>query len=285
MKSYLECYPCFVRQAIEAAQIATKDKEKHWEILRSTMERCLNFSPENTPVEMGMEIHRIIRRISGNSDPYKAIKDEYNNRALNIETHLKSIIENSADKMIVALKLAAIGNIIDFGPQFKIVNGFMDFINNKMAGEIFTNVSLDEFTIKLNKASTILYIGDNCGEIVFDKIFIEYILREKRVYYGVRGAPVINDLTLSDINNIYFPGNVKILSSCSDAPGTIIDICSDEFKKIFYDVDIVIAKGQGNYESLGSAKRKNMYSLLIVKCPVIARHIDCKVGTLALIHH
>jgi len=133
--------------------------------------------------------------------------------------------------------------------------------------------------------SGILYLGDNAVEIVFDKILIEEIDKRdqgQEIYYAVRGGPIINDVTLNDAQEVSMSEVARVISNGSDVPGTILNSCSKKFLEIYGKADIIIAKGQGNYESLSEEKDNRIYFLLQVKCPVIARHIGVKVGSAVL---
>ena len=125
-----------------------------------------------------------------------------------------------------------------------------------------------------------LYLADNAGEIVFDWLLLEQMPVEK-VTVAVRGSPVLNDATIADTQAAGIPGLVELIDNGSDAPGTILDDCSAEFRRRFDRTDLIIAKGQGNYETLNEVE-KDIFFVLKAKCPVIARDLDCHVGSLIL---
>ncbi|MCK5073560.1 MAG: DUF89 family protein [Bacteriovoracaceae bacterium] len=282
MKSYIECYSCFVRQSVDAGKIATSDENIRWEIMKEVMKKSLEFSRDDSPAIMGKVIHQIVRDISGNNDPYKNVKDEYNKKASKMIGFLTKIIDESGEKLHTALKIAAIGNIIDFGPYGMYGPSLEEFVCKKLKSEFAGNVGFGDFKNKLDNAKSVLYVADNCGEIVFDSIFINRFLKDKTVYLATRGGAVLNDVTMDDIKEIQFSDNVKLIDTGDNAPGAILKFCSDEFNKLYNDVDLVILKGQGNYEGIGKPNRKNVYSVLIVKCPVIASHIGCAKNELVL---
>jgi uncharacterized protein with ATP-grasp and redox domains len=128
----------------------------------------------------------------------------------------------------------------------------------------------------LEEAKTVLYIGDNCGEIVLDKLFLK-IMRHPNVYFAVRGGPIINDATVADAALVKMEEVAKVITTGDDAPGVVWETASDEFKYYWDRADVVIAKGQGNWEGLMEISQ-NIYFLLVTKCDVIARHIGVKVG-------
>ena len=125
-----------------------------------------------------------------------------------------------------------------------------------------------------------LYLADNAGEIVFDRLLIERLPAEK-VTLAVRGGAVLNDATLIDAENTGITELVEVIRNGSDAPGTILEDCSEEFKRCFAAADLIVAKGQGNYESLSHFKKK-IYFLLTVKCSVVAQDLKCCVNDLVL---
>jgi len=144
----------------------------------------------------------------------------------------------------------------------------------------FDKSQLNEFRDYVQQAQKILYITDNAGEIVFDKLLIEQLPLEK-VTVAVRGKPIINDATIEDAKFVGLTEMVEVIDNGSDAPGTILKTCSENFKEQFNSADLIIAKGQGNYETL-SESDKNIFFILKVKCPVIARNIGCQIGEMIL---
>ena len=126
-----------------------------------------------------------------------------------------------------------------------------------------------------------LYLGDNAGESVFDKLLIETI--NKPVFYATREVPVINDVIIDDAIASGLNSVAEIISSGSPAPGIILPLCSDEFLSVFQKADMIISKGQGNYEGLSDADR-NIFFLLKAKCPVIAKDLNVNVNDIILKH-
>jgi len=267
MKTYLDCLPCFMSQALRAARIATDDEKKIKKVLDEVGMMLKDIPLESTPPESGRMVYRKISEITGNSDPYKEIKSESTKKALSMYPSLKSRVEKSNDRLLTAIRVAIAGNIIDFGAN-------RDFDLRKEIEEVidkdFAICDYGAFKECLDKAHEILYIGDNAGECVFDRILIEEI--KKPVIYVVRDVPVINDATYEDAAQAGLDKIATILSSGTDAPGTVLKTCSTEFKEVYNNSRFVISKGQGNYEVLSNEKRP-IFFLLKVKCQVIARDI------------
>jgi uncharacterized protein with ATP-grasp and redox domains len=202
------------------------------------------------------------------------LKREYNQVVKELYPGMKRKVGGCSDKFACAIRLAIAGNIIDFGPShhFELMKTIDQVLNKKPA--IDDTPSLKE---DMGKASLILYLGDNTGETFFDRLLIEQMPRGN-IYYAVRGAPVINDATSEDAYYAELDKVARIISNGSDAPGTILEDCSDEFRNIFDRADLVIAKGHGNYESLNEVEGKKIYFLLMVKCKIIGRDLGCQVG-------
>ena len=289
MRTYLECIPCFYRQALDAAQIAGADELIQKKIIDELSQLIPNFSLETAPPEMGREIYSLVGKISGVKDPFKEIKENSNKFALKLYPELKKEIENSEDRLLAAAKLSIIGNIIDYGAKNSLnVAGEIDYlfkgnfiINNKNNSTTF---KYNQFKEALNKVDTIIYLADNAGEVVFDRLLIEELVKElgKEVIYVVKGKPIINDALIEDAVFCRINKVTKIISSGSDAPGTILKYCSPEFMELYQDAELIISKGQGNYEAL-SEEDKSIFFLLRAKCPVIAEDVGCRVGDIVLV--
>lgn len=285
MKTYLDCIPCFFRQALDAARLAGADDKTQKKILDKLAKEMECFSLECSPPEMGKIIYGLVIEVTGKKDPYKKIKEKSNKMALDILPILKKRIESSKDRMLTALEFAIAGNIIDYGAKnsLDIDKEINDIINEIDCEDKKAVFSYDNFKRDLNKAKTILYIADNAGEIIFDRLLIEEIKGlGKDIVCAVRESPIINDALKEDALTAGIDKVARIISSGSDAPGTILEACSDEFKGIFDRADLIISKGQGNFESLAEKTKRPIYFLFRVKCPIVAEHVNCKVGSIIL---
>lgn len=276
MNSYLDCYPCFFTQAIRTSRMITSDDKKIWEILNEVSLSLPEIPFGATPPEIGREVYRIISKRTGIKDPYRKIKEKCTRQALSLYPELKKLINSSQDRLMTAVRLSIAGNIIDFGVNF-------DFDLKKDVGTILSqDFSINhyrEFCEALDKARKILYLADNAGETVFDRFLIEEI--NKPVIYVVRAHPIINDATREDALLAGIDKVAEIVSSGCDAPGNILKFCSDEFLKVYRSADLIISKGQGNYEGLSDEDRP-IFFLLKAKCHVIARDIGIDEGSIVL---
>ncbi len=276
MKTYLECFPCFLNQALRAGRIATNDEKKIKRLLDEVGMMLKDIPLESTPPASGKAIYKKVSEISGVPDPYKEIKAKSTDECLSLYPSLKDLVDEANDKLLTAIRIAIAGNVIDFG-----ANRDFDIEKEIEAGltRDFEVCDYTEFKDSLGKADNILYIGDNAGECVFDRILIETM--KKPVTYVVRGVPVINDAIYEDAVQAGVHEVADILSSGTDAPGTILDTCSAEFKKVFESAGFIISKGQGNYEALSNEKRP-IFFLLKIKCPVIAHDMGLSEGDIVL---
>lgn len=276
MKTYLDCFPCFLNQALRAARMAIDDQIKIKKVLDEVGMMLPTISLESTPPESGRRIYQKVHEITGNRDPYREVKRRSTKEALALRPFLKTLVENSDDKLLTAIRMAIAGNVIDFGPNqpFDMKKEIETSLSKK-----FGICDYDLFKNALNKSKKILYIGDNAGECVFDGILIETI--KKPVIYVVRGAPIINDATLEDARQAGIDQMATLMSSGTDAPGTLLETCSDAFIRVYNDAELIISKGQGNYEAL-SDQDKTIFFLLKIKCRVIAEHMGLRMGSIVL---
>ncbi len=270
MKTYLDCLPCFMNQALRAGRIATNDEHKIKRLLDEVGMLIPKIPLEHTPPETGALIYKKVSEITGNDDPYKNIKQKNIEHAMHLYPVLKQKVKESDDSLLTAIRLAVAGNVIDLGvdKEFNIVKDVEIILHQEFA--VF---DYELFKQELKAAREILYIGDNSGEAVFDKILIEEL--GKPVTFVVREIPVINDITLEEAEFIGIDKIAKVISSGSVAPGTVLDYCNDEFLEIFKNADMIISKGQGNYEGLSGVNR-SIFFLLKAKCSVIANNIGVK---------
>ncbi len=289
MKTYLDCIPCFYRQALDAARIAGTDEIKQKQIVDKISQLIPDFPLEASPPEMGRAIYSLVGKISGVKDPFKEIKENSNKFALKLYPELKQEINNSEDRLLAAVKLSIIGNIIDYGAKNSLdvpkeidylFQG--DFKTDNKNNPIFFKYK--QFKEALNKVNNIIYLADNAGEVVFDRLLIEELVEElgKEVIYVVKSKPIINDALIEDALFCGINRTAKLISSGSDAPGTLLKYCSPEFIRLYQKAELIISKGQGNYEALSEEDRPTFF-LFRAKCPVITEDVGCNVGDMVLV--
>ena len=282
MKIYLDCIPCFVRQALDSARMVTDDEDTHQQVLTEVLALSQKLDLHQSPPAIARVIHQRIRHLTQNSDPYRQIKQRHNQLSLQLYNKLSPVVSSADNAIETAVRLAIAGNIIDLGAKTSLSeSSIMDTINNSLT-ESMSHEFLDKFKDDIDHSASILYLTDNAGEIVFDRLLIEQLPMHK-ITVAVKGSPVINDATMDDAVQAGLTKIVKVIDNGSDGPGTLLDTCSKDFLQCFQDSDLIISKGQGNYESLSSIQNKNIYFLLKAKCPVIASDIGCDIGQMILI--
>ena len=280
MKTHLDCMPCFVRQALEAARLATDDPVRQEEILRHALRLAAAQDLSQPPPVMGQALHRLIRRLSGDIDPYREAKRRANQAALTLYPKLKALVQESPRPFEAAVRVAIAGNIIDMAAFPELSAGEIDRALEEALEAPLDGKAVACLEERVGQAAEILFLADNAGEIVFDRVLIEELPTE-RTTVVVRGSPVLNDATLEDAEAVGLTEVVPVIGNGSDAPGTLLRECSSELRQRVARATLAIAKGQGNYETLSELDARAFF-LFRVKCPVIAEEIGCPVGGLVI---
>lgn len=237
-------------------KIATIDLEK-------------SYSPEITS-----DILDILKGSSEIADPYLPEKKQGNREMLDRYLEYRKMIQQSGNPFNTALRLAVAGNIIDFGPTHVFdVDGT---IKQVLVTDFAINHS-EQLRQEIENAKTILYLGDNAGEIVMDKLFLE-TLNHPNVWFAVRNEPVLNDVTRREAEEVGIGNVARIISNGDNAPSTLLHRVSDEFRQVYKQADLIISKGMGNYEGLMFEKDPRLFYLLMVKCDVIGQKIGATKG-------
>jgi uncharacterized protein with ATP-grasp and redox domains len=268
MKTCLECLSCFVRQTLDAARQVSDDPAFHEDALRSLFRDLADADWHEPPPVIAQRIHRTLREQTGIDDPYIEQKRAHNELALHLLPALRKDIETSGDPLISAAHFAIAGNIIDLGAKSGLnESDVMHAIEH--AAEEPLEGDMDSFRKAVTEAKSILYLADNAGEIVFDRLLIEQ-LGSERVTLAVRGGPILNDALNEDARTAGLTALVPTIGNGSDVPGTDMTQCSAEFRDLFNKADLIISKGQGNFETLSDNPRR-IFFLFKVKCPMVAQ--------------
>jgi uncharacterized protein with ATP-grasp and redox domains len=278
MRVHLDCFPCFLRQSIIALRIGTKDELLRERILKSVLPEIQIADISRPPAYATTFIHRKIRHMLG-KDPFEELKSEYNKIALGLYPSLKTMVGKSQDPLWTATRLAIAGNVIDFGIFTSVdIEGATDkALNNPLAVDDF-----EIFKKAISNADTIVYLADNAGEIVFDRLLIETLISfGKNVTVVVKGGPVINDSTLKDALESGLTRICQVIDNGSDAVGTIVAWTSSTFQDTFNNAQLVISKGQGNFETLIGIQ-KNIFFLFQSKCNVVSKELGLSRGSMLL---
>jgi len=288
MPTSSDCLICLCRQSLDAARFASKDPKVHDQVLRRSLELALERGFTDTPPLLGQEIHREIRRLTGNPDPYADVKKEFNTLIFSQIDHFRAIIRGAENPLEAATRVAIGGNTIDFALGAHLTADFVNEAMQKAMGQPI-NGDLVQFFDVVSKAKNILCLLDNSGEIVCDRLLIEELLRREpppKITAVVRGFPVINDATREDAEFVGLTNLVEVIGNGNDGLGTILEICGPTFHEHLAQADLVIAKGLANYETLieygPEQLSKTTAYLFKAKCSFIAQFSGTSLGDLVV---
>lgn len=280
MKINYQCLPCLVNQVVKVSMmIGVEDKEK---LYHKVFKYLSSLDFKQTNPEIIGEVFKLIKEQTNNEDPYYNIRKYFNIMFLNQEIEFEKSINESKDEFVSAIKYALIANIVDFSPikNKRPENIFQHF--NELKQQPLTIDHHLQLLKDINKSKKLLYLGDNCGEICLDKILIKKIKKinpELNIYFATRGAPVVNDSIEEDAYLVGINKYATIINNGDYSLGTVLNKTSLEFNQIYQQADIIISKGQANFESLNE-ENKNIYFLLITKCDVIANYLNTDINKL-----
>lgn len=283
MKYLPECHVCAMRQVLDAARLADDDPSFHHRCLQEAARLLAEVPLDLTPPEVGEGLYRMVRELSGDPDPFERQKRTQNETVLEIVPWLRDTISAAEDPLLMAVRLAIAGNVVDPGAQasFDLEKSVLEATTGRRELGRY-----DRFRERLEGAGDVLLIADNCGEIVFDMVLIETMRRVVRgdldVTVAVRSAPIINDATLKEALAIGLDRVARVIPSGSEMPGTVIEKTTEEFRRLFEGADLVISKGQGNWETLEGCERE-VFFMFQAKCPAVAAVNGCPEGTLLLL--
>jgi uncharacterized protein with ATP-grasp and redox domains len=272
MRTDKECLACFHKQALATARLSTSDTNTHRLVIEETDRLLARLDMSLSPPENAVAVYQQIAELTGVNDPFKELKSESNAFALELSSKIREQIDIAADSLFTSVRYAIAGNIIDYGAQhtFDAVKTLSRCLEKDLCIDDFSKLRKD---VDGGEKKNILYLADNSGEIVFDGLLVEQLLKlGHKVVLAVRGVEILNDVTFQEAIEVGLTDLCTVISNGTSCPGTPIHSCSDELKKGFYGADLIISKGQGNFETLSEVKAP-IYFLLTVKCRVVARHI------------
>jgi len=276
----MPCFPCFFNQALIAISLVTDDRRRKWELLKLAFDPVKEATLDETPAHIATRIYSRLRAELDGIDPFKELKRRCTNAALQMVERLRKEVAASQDPLEAAIKVSVAGNVIDFGifSDVHFESVLADIVHNR-----FAVLSLEELRADLRSGKRIMFLADNAGELVFDSLLIEQLLESCEVCVGVKSVPVINDATVEDAEASSLPAGVRVIENGSDCVGTILSTCSDHFRAEFDAADLIISKGQANFETLDTLLDRNIYFLLKAKCDVIARRMGVKKDSLVAV--
>lgn len=272
----LDCIYCTIKKADSLFSQHETNEGKKLEFMRQVF-KIISMSEKNdTSPYLNAKIMRLLNSELNLGDIYYEIKKEYNKLLISMEDEILNNIYNSHDKLLTALKYAMVGNFIDFGAMDKVdINKLKDLIKDAPK-EIVNNNEYNNFLEEIKNAKQIVYLVDNSGEIVFDKIFIKLIKEmypEIIIDVIVRGKPVHNDATIVDAEEVGLCSIVNVIGNGTDIPGTQLNEINLKAKEKIDNADLIIAKGQGNFETLFGCG-KNTYYIFLCKCDLFTKRFN-----------
>ncbi|MEN8189145.1 MAG: ARMT1-like domain-containing protein [Thermodesulfobacteriota bacterium] len=273
MKTAVDCLPCFMRQALQVVRICTADEFVQHEVLKKVASLCEAMDMELTPPENSIAVYGEISRITGCDDPYETVKKESNCQAMDVLPAIRDELAGGANGLAVAFRFSIAGNIIDYGAMhsFDIDSAFKKCRHADFA--LDHSEALIERLNELSPGGRVLYLADNSGEIAYDTLVVERLAgMGLNVTVAVKSAPIINDALEEDARQCGLHRFAAIVANGTSCPGTPLDRCSGEFRRLWQEADCIISKGQGNFETL-SGREEEIFFLLTVKCTVVGTHL------------
>jgi uncharacterized protein with ATP-grasp and redox domains len=262
---------------VEAAKMATDDPLKQREVVDAVLRELSAASLNDRPPDLAVRVHRAVRQVSGCNDPYHQLKREYNRIAMSLYPRASELVAASDDPLRAAVRFAIVGNIIDAGVGLRFdLEGALESAQTRD----FAVDHSDRFRAALTRASTVLYVVDNAGEIVFDRLLLEQ-MDSKNVLVAVKPEPMINDALAADARFAQIDRLADVVTFSRPYPPEGLGDRSPETREFSQRADLVVAKGQGNYEWLSDANAP-IFFLLMAKCPVIALDLGVEVGQMVV---
>lgn len=281
MKASLDCLECVVKQALRASRIAGDDEEKQRQVINAVVRDIPAMDLNESPAVLSLGAYRLVHQVFGVSDAYKSMKDEQNRMALCLEPKLDRLVRASTEPLETAIRLSAAGNIIDLGILHAHEIDPEGAIRQAMSAPLAVE-HMELFLRDLAGCRDFLYLLDNAGEIVFDKILIRELSKHTRVTAVVKGAPIINDACMEDAEQVGLTEICEVIDNGGGFVGSPLSLVPKRFIERMQQADLILGKGQGNYETVDDFDG-NVYLLLKMKCDVVARHCGIPLGEAAFI--
>lgn len=272
------CVECIINQSRRVAETIGADETLSNDLISTVEQMSYDFPFSQTPPEVASDVYEKMAEIAHKEDLYEEVKQHSTESAIQFLPLLRREIETSSNILLTATKVAVAGNVIDLAAE-------VTFDLDEEIAKIFdTEFSHNDFTLlqaSLEEARTVLYIGDNVGEHIFDYLYIETLQKlypQLEISYMVRGGAIINDVTMKEAQEAGFDNLCHLVDSGVNTPGFVYERANEKSQKLFDEADMVIAKGMGNYECLSPTHRGNLVFLLKIKCTVVAASLEKEVG-------
>jgi uncharacterized protein with ATP-grasp and redox domains len=277
VRSTPACIPCYLKQALSAAREVTDDPQTQRLVVNEVAKLLPDLPLEAAPAQNSTYVLWRAQEVLGCPDPFASKKQYYNELAIGMYAELKALVENSSQRLGTAVRVAAAGNVIDLGilAQGQVdVHGGLE----RLLGQGFKVDECDVLERDLAVGSTVLYLVDNAGETVFDRVLIEELsARRLEVTVAVKGQPILNDATMEDALAAELDQSARLITNGSPMIGTDLHTCSQEFLDLFDHADLVVSKGQANFETLNETSRP-VFFVLRAKCPEVGRELGVATG-------
>ena len=255
------------------------DMEKKTEYMKKVMALMANTEEKDCAPSLSVDIQKLYSSFwNCPMEDFTEIKKEFNQLMLNMEVSIEDRIRKSNDPLEKALLYARIGNYIDFAALSNVDQSTVITLLDEKSSEALDEKEYKNFLHDLSSAKKLVYLTDNCGEVVLDKMAVK-ILKEQYpnldITVIVRGYPVVNDATMEDAEEIGLTDLVNVIGNGSNVGGTWIPGISSESRELLYNADLIIAKGQGNFETLNDCGL-NIYYLFLCKCDLFQRRFHAE---------
>lgn len=285
MQSTIDCVPCYIKQVISTLRAAGIEEREHHTMINDLLPKIAELDPAKTPAENSSLVLFEAYRLMGQDDPFREAKAVSNRLARTFLPALERIISFSENPLLTALQTSVAGNIIDMGinPNYDVGESISQELKRG-----FQRNDIKAFRELLNKGGPLVIIGDNSGEIFFDYLLLANLRNyTEELFYVVKGGPILNDATMEDIEDTGIPLLATVLTTGNNYLGVIPEISSQELCSVMESANLVLAKGQANYETLEgtSFAGDKTFFLLQAKCSVIAAHLDVNLGDSVLVRN
>lgn len=277
MQTYPECVPCIVRLVLSTVEHFKLDRQAQLKIMKQSLEIIHESILDIPPTVIAGHIFKALQEHLGEQDLYLDLKKGNTKQALELYPILKALVDNATDPFDMAIRISAMGNLMDVANP----NSYdLDIEIRNIHQQFWLGHAYEEFKARMSKAKNLLVLGDNAGETVFDRVFLEQL--EIPVIYAVKGGPAFNDATLEDAQDARLHSCAKLITTGKDYPGTYLPYCSREFRRVVDESPLILAKGQGNFETLSNEGEK-IFFLLKVKCDAVSRETGLPIGSIAFL--
>ena len=273
-----ECITCIFSQALKVAKNLHLDKKSSKKVLDEAAKIIPYFDLEKDPPQNAVPMYEMLSKQLNKEDIYEEIKLKSIQKANTFVPFCEEKIKKSDDKLLYATKIAVAGNVIDLASE---VSFDLKEELEKILDTDFVIDNFEELRAKLKNSKKVVYLADNAGENIFDKIYIKTIrdiFPDIEIFYFVRGKPIINDVTEKEAYICALDEVATIIDSGVPTPGIVVSLMNKKAKEIFENAECIISKGMGNYECLSEEKNYPIFFLLKIKCQVVAKSLQKNVG-------